>query len=119
MDLLKGALIILVMAGHAMELTQQHHLALWVGAGFRMPLMIGISGYLLNVTRTRNDPPERMFGRYGSRMLLPWAVALLVYILVSGWSISWTLPIDLLLRPPFHLWYVPVLFFLILVTLSP
>ncbi|MBA4756057.1 MAG: acyltransferase [Sphingobium sp.] len=115
-DLLKGALIILVMAGHAMELTQQHHLALWVGAGFRMPLMIGISGYLLNVTRTRNDPPERMFGRYGSRMLLPWAVALLVYILVSGWSISWTLPIDLLLRPPFHLWYVPVLFFLILVT---
>ena len=114
-DLLKGALILLVMVGHAMELTHQHHLALWVGAGFRMPLMIGISGYLLNVTRTRNDPPERLFGHYGNRMLLPWAVALLVYILISNRSISWTLPIDLLLRPPFHLWYVPVLFFLILV----
>lgn len=115
-DLIKGVLILFVMAGHAMELTHQAHLAMWVGAGFRMPLMIGISGYLLNVIRTRHDPPERIFGRYANRILLPWMVALLIYILVSGWTVSWTLPIELLLRPPFHLWYIPVLFFLILVT---
>ncbi|MDO7835739.1 acyltransferase [Sphingobium sp. HBC34] len=115
-DLLKGVLILLVMAGHAMELTHQQHLALWIGAGFRMPLMIGISGYLLNVARTRTDPADRLFGRYGERMLLPWAFAISVYLLASGWSLSWATPLEMVLRPPFHLWYVPVLFFLILVT---
>jgi fucose 4-O-acetylase-like acetyltransferase len=114
-DLLKGVLILLVMAGHAMELTHAQHLALWIGSGFRMPLMIGISGYLLNIGRLRNEPGEHFFGRYGERMLLPWLVAMIVYLLVSGWSLSWRTPIDLLLRPPFHLWYIPVLFFLILV----
>ncbi|QGP79557.1 acyltransferase family protein [Sphingobium sp. CAP-1] len=115
-DLLKGLLILLVMAGHAMELTHQQHLALWIGAGFRMPLMIGISGYLLNVTRTRTDRADLLFGRYGERMLLPWAFALMVYLLVSGWPLSWATPLEMVLRPPFHLWYVPVLFFLIMVT---
>lgn len=115
-DLLKGALILLVMGGHAMELAHQQHLALWIGAGFRMPLMIGISGYLLNVTRTRSAPIDQLFGRYATRMLLPWLVAMIVYLLASGWSAGWTAPIDLLLRPPFHLWYIPVLFFLILLT---
>ncbi|BBF68442.1 acyltransferase [Sphingobium sp. 3R8] len=115
-DLLKGVLILLVMAGHAMELAHQQHLALWIGAGFRMPLMIGISGYLLNLTRTRTEQTGVLLGRYGERMLLPWLVALIVYLLVSGWSVSWITPLDLMLRPPFHLWYVPVLFFLILVT---
>lgn len=115
-DLLKGVLILLVMAGHAMELAHQQHLALWIGAGFRMPLMIGISGYLLNVTRTRTDPADRLLGRYAERMLLPWAVALLVYLLLSGSPLSWATPLEMVLRPPFHLWYVPVLFFLIMVT---
>ncbi|RYM14524.1 MULTISPECIES: acyltransferase family protein [Sphingobium] len=115
-DLLKGVLILLVMAGHAMELAHQQHPALWIGAGFRMPLMIGISGYLLNVTRTRTEQTGVLLGRYGERMLLPWLVASIIYLLVSGGSVSWTAPLDLLLRPPFHLWYVPVLFFLILMT---
>ncbi|SEJ99372.1 Fucose 4-O-acetylase [Sphingobium sp. AP50] len=122
-DLLKGMLMLLVMAGHAMELTHQQHLALWIGAGFRMPLMIGISGYLLNVARTRSAPSADLFKRYGERMLLPWAVALIAYVLATGAPLSWQTPLDLLLRPPFHLWYVPVLFFLIvttrLVRLSP
>ncbi len=115
-DLLKGVLILLVMAGHAMELAHQQDPALWIGAGFRMPLMIGISGYLLNVTRTRNEQSCVLLARYGERMLLPWLVALIVYLLVGGWPVSWTAPLDLLLRPPFHLWYVPVLLFLILMT---
>ena len=70
-DLLKGVLILLVMAGHAMELTHQQHLALWIGAGFRMPVMIGISGYLLNVAHTRSEPSVPLFKRYGERLLLP------------------------------------------------
>lgn len=115
-DLLKGVLILLVMGGHVMELTGGEDLALWVGSGFRMPLMIGISGYLLNVTRTRADAPLTLLSRYGQRMLLPWAFAMAVYLVAGHWQFSWATPLDLLFRPPFHLWYVPVLFFLIMVT---
>lgn len=115
-DLLKGVLILLVMGGHVMELTGGHDMALWVGSGFRMPLMVGISGYLLNVTRTRSDSTEALFSRYGRRMLLPWAFAGIVYMVASGEAMRWTLPFDLLFRPPFHLWYVPTLFFLIMLT---
>ncbi|HKY82672.1 MAG TPA: acyltransferase [Sphingobium sp.] len=115
-DLLKGVLMLLVMGGHVMELTGTQALALWVGSGFRMPLMIGISGYLLNVARTRADAPGELFSRYGRRMLLPWATATAVYLIAGHWPFSWATPFDILLRPPFHLWYVPVLFFLIMVT---
>lgn len=108
--------MLLVMGGHAMELTQQQHMALWIGAGFRMPLMIGISGYLLNVTRTRSASTHEIFSRYGARMLLPWLVATILYMVAGDAPISWNLPLELLLRPPFHLWYIPALFLLILVT---
>ena len=118
-DLLKGILILLVMAGHAMELAHQQHLLLWIGAGFRMPLMIGISGYLLNLPRTRSAPTSELMGRYGERMLLPWLVALIVYVTMTGWPLSWTTPLDLMLRPPFHLWYIPVLFLILATRLIP
>ncbi|WP_188063060.1 acyltransferase family protein [Sphingobium sp. KCTC 72723] len=114
-DLLKGVLILLVMIGHCMEITHYQHPALWVGAGFRMPLMIGISGYLLNLIRLRAAGMQRIFGHYGERMLLPWLVAMLVYMLISGWPLGWSMALDMLLRPPFHLWYIPVLFFLVLI----
>ncbi|WP_340265628.1 acyltransferase family protein [Sphingobium mellinum] len=115
-DLLKGVLILLVMGGHVMELCDARGLALWVGSGLRMPLMIGISGYLLNVTRTREVGPLVLLRRYGRRMLLPWVVAVLIYAILGHARLSWAAPVDLLLRPPFHLWYVPVLFFFILLT---
>ncbi|HAF40349.1 MAG TPA: acetyltransferase [Sphingobium sp.] len=113
-DLLKGALILFVMIGHAMEITHQQHPILWIGAGFRMPLMIGISGYLLNLAALRAASTRQLFARYGRRMLIPWGVAMLVYVMAGGWPVGWTAPIDLLLLPPFHLWYVPVLFFLVM-----
>ena len=115
-DLLKGVLMLLVMGGHVMELVGAHEPILWIGSGFRMPLTMGISGYLLNVTRTRGDGAGTLLARYGRRMLLPWAVAVAIYVIVGHWPLSWVTPIALLFRPPFHLWYVPVLFFLILVT---
>ena len=115
-DLAKGVLMLLVMAGHAMELVGAHGLILWVGSGFRMPLMLGISGYLLNVARIRGGGFTELLSRYGRRMLLPWLVATIIYLISSQWLMSWTTPFDVLLRPPFHLWYVPVLFFLILMT---
>ena len=115
-DLLKGVLILLVMGGHMMELTGSHALWLWIGSGFRMPMMVAISGYLLNVTRTRSAGARDLIARYGRRMLLPWLFAAFIYMLASGEPLRWTMPLDLLFRPPFHLWYVPTLFFLIMLT---
>lgn len=115
-DLLKGLLILLVMGGHVMEITHSSHPAYWIGSGFRMPLMVGISGYLLNVARTREDAPGTLLFRYGQRMLLPWAVATSIYVTISHVPLSWTSPIDLFLRPVFHLWYVPALFCFIVAT---
>lgn len=115
-DLLKGLLILLVMGGHVMEMCHGRDLLLWIGTGIRMPLMIGISGYLLNVTRTRAETSRALFSRYARRMLLPWGIAALFYAWVGHVPLGPATPFDLLLRPPFHLWYVPVLFFLILAT---
>lgn len=115
-DMMKGVLILLVMGGHAMELADAHGLVLWIGSGLRMPLMLGISGYLLNVSRIRNDGWAHLLNRYAKRMLLPWLIATVTYVVISRWPFSWHLPFDLLLRPPFHLWYIPVLFFLIFIT---
>lgn len=116
MDMIKGVLILLVMGGHAMELVGAHGVILWIGSGFRMPLMLGISGYLLNLAHIRNDAWPDLLRRYARRILLPWLIATAGYVIVSHFPLSWNLPFDLLLRPPFHLWYVPVLFFLILIT---
>ncbi|MEJ7935888.1 acyltransferase [Sphingobium sp. AN558] len=114
-DFLKGLLTLLVMGGHAMELVGRHDLLLWLGSGLRMPLMIGISGYLLNVTRIRTEAARALFQRYSTRLLLPWLFATILYLIISGWSVGWATPLDPILRPPFHLWYVPVLVFLIFV----
>lgn len=112
-DFLKGLLTLLVMGGHAMELAGHHDLLLWLGSGLRMPLMIGISGYLLNVMRIRTEAAGTLFPRYGKRLIVPWLFATILYLTISGWSVDWHMPFDMVLRPPFHLWYVPVLVFLI------
>ena len=113
---MKGVLMLLVIAGHAMELAGAHSLILWIGSGFRMPLMLGISGYLLNISRVRSSGLRDFLSRYGKRLLVPWGVAVIIYAAVSGWHLSPSLFLELVLRPPFHLWYVPVLFFLISAT---
>ena len=113
---MKGVLMLLVIAGHAMELAGAHSLILWIGSGFRMPLMLGISGYLLNISRVRSSGLRDFLSRYGKRLLVPWGVAVIIYATVSGWHLSPSLFLELVLRPPFHLWYVPVLFFLISAT---
>lgn len=112
-DMLKGVLALLVMAGHLAEVIHQRHLLLWVGSGFRMALMVGLSGYLLNMARLRSETISVLLVRYGRRFFLPWAVAMLFYLMLSGYPIGPSLPVDLLLRPPFHLWYIPALLLLI------
>lgn len=122
-DALKGTLILLVMLGHLAELAHVSHIALWIGSGFRMPVMVGISGYMLNLDRVRANTLRELAAHYRVRMMQPWLLAMLIYILIGGWPLSGTTPIDIILRPPFHLWYIPVLCALILaakfIPLSP
>lgn len=115
-DALKGALILWVVIGHVAEAAHVDHIAFWIGSGIRMPLLVGVSGYLLNRARVRSASLSDLASRYGRRLLLPWLVAGLVYLLMGGWTLDWRTPLQLVLRSPYHLWYIPVLCSLILVT---
>lgn len=55
-DSLRGLLALAVMAGHYYELTDRHGFLAWLGAGVRMPLFIGLAGYLFNLERSRSQP---------------------------------------------------------------
>ena len=113
-DALKGALILWVIGGHMAEVLHLEHIAFWIGSGFRMPLMVAVSGYLLNLERVRQAPFGDIGYRYWKRMILPWLVASCVYLAPRVDTISWMTPLDIVLRPAYHLWYIPVLCLLIL-----
>ncbi len=107
-DGFRGLLLILVILGHYSELTQRHILVTWLGSGFRMPLFIGLTGYLFNLEYARSSPLAALGRKYYRRLILPWALACTFYRLTAG-SLSWLTPLDVLMRPPAHLWFVPVM----------
>lgn len=107
-DLFRGALVILVILGHFAELNQRHHFLTWFGIGFRMPLFIGLTGYLFNLELARGLSSAGLLRKYYDRMVLPWLAACAVAIVITG-SIAWFSPFYAVIRPPFHLWFVPVI----------
>lgn len=117
-DLLRGLLVLAVILGHFSELTHRTSFLTWVGAGIRMPLFIGLTGYLFNLQRARSTPLPRLLFKYYDRLILPWLVATTVYLAIIG-SIGIMTPLSILVRPPFHLWFVPVMMaFILIATLS-
>ncbi|MGE4409114.1 MAG: acyltransferase family protein [Sphingobium sp.] len=115
-DALKGALILWVIIGHVAEVNHVQNIVFWIGSGIRMPLLVGVSGYLLNLERVQSAAFADLAGRYGRRLIFPWLVAAVVYLLLGGGSLDWWTPVSLFLRAPYHLWYIPVLCSLILMT---
>lgn len=107
-DLFRGALVILVILGHFAELTQRHHFLTWFGVGFRMPLFIGLTGYLFNLEQARRLSSAGMLRKYHDRMVLPWFAACAMALVITG-SVEWFSPLYALIRPPYHLWFVPVI----------
>ena len=107
-DLFRGALVVLVVLGHFAELTQRHHFLTWFGVGFRMPLFIGLTGYLFNLDHARSLSPGELLRKYYDRMILPWLAACAVTLAITG-TIEWFSPIYVVIRPPYHLWFVPVI----------
>ena len=113
-DSLRGLLVLAVIAGHYYELSDRHGFLAWLGAGVRMPLFIGLAGYLFNLESARTRPLTSTLRKYGQRLIIPWAVACAVY-LTSATQLT---PLSLLtvpLRPPFHFWFVPVMMTFILI----
>ena len=116
-DLFRGALVILVILGHFSELTQRDSILTWVGLGFRMPLFIGLTGYLFNLEHARTLTLRGLFRKHYRRLILPWIVACAVVLTLTG-ALDWLIPWSLIARPPYHLWFVPVMLAFIVVARS-
>lgn len=116
-DLFRGVLVLLVILGHFSELTRRESFLTWIGIGFRMPLFIGLSGYLFNLEQARALSIAGIFRKYYRRLILPWLVACLVVMTLTN-AIDWMAPWGIVARPPFHLWFVPVLLSYILIARS-
>jgi acetyl esterase/lipase/fucose 4-O-acetylase-like acetyltransferase len=107
-DTFRGVLTILVILGHFSELVQHDSFLTWFGTGFRMPLFMGLSGYLFNLDQVRATAIESLARKYYRRLILPWLIACALVIVVTG-SSKWYTPFFTIIHPPFHLWFVPVL----------
>lgn len=117
-DTVRGLLVLGVILGHYFEITQGEGFPAWIGAGVRMPLFIGLTGYLFNLERARAASLMTLLRRQYPRLILPWAVACVVHTTVTN-EIHVGTPLSLLLWPPFHLWFVPVMMaFIVMATAS-
>ncbi|QJU56539.1 acyltransferase [Sphingomonas sp. AP4-R1] len=105
--------MILVILGHFSELTSRHTFIVWLGFGFRMPMLIGLTGYLFNLDHAREMRLVTLVRHY-HRLIIPWLVASIVYVVLVQ-PVDWRLPLELIVRPPFHLWFVPVMLAFILI----
>lgn len=116
-DTVRGLLVLAVILGHFAELTDRSSVLTWLGSGFRMPLFIGLSGYLFGLERARATPLPQLLQRYYGRLLLPWLVALTVYLTMTR-DLTLLTPVHMFIRPPYHFWFVPVLMLFILIAAS-
>jgi len=107
-DVFRGLLVLLVMLGHFSEISQPQNFLTWLGFGFRMPVFIGLTGYLFNLEQARSLTLPGLFEKYYGRLILPWLVACAVHLTIVG-AIDWQAPLNAVFRPPFHLWFVPVM----------
>lgn len=112
-DVFRGLLVLLVMLGHFSEISQRENFLTWLGFGFRMPLFIGLTGYMFNLEQARSLSVPALFQKYYARLILPWLVACAVHLTIVG-ALDWSAPLKLIFRPPFHLWFVPVMMAFIL-----
>ena len=113
-DAVRGLLALGVMLGHFFEITQGESFAAWIGAGLRMPLFIGLTGYLFNLERARMASTAALLRRYYPRLILPWIVACLVHMTLTR-ELHVGTPLAFVLWPPFHLWFVPVMMAFIII----
>lgn len=118
-DCLKGILIILVIVGHILPGSLRENPWRYSIYSFHMPLFLGVSGFLLKRSSLRSQSMGHLFRKYLHSMMLPWFVAFLcfnVVVLTGKEDISVKELCFLFLYPYFHLWFIPVLFGMIILT---
>lgn len=121
-DLVKGGLIILVIAGHLLPGEFHANLARWIIYSFHMPLFTAVSGYLFSWEKMREFRFADVVRKYWRRPVLPWLVALAVYAAVDtapGSLLSaayWAGFLGHFIRPFFHLWFIAAYLFWVLLS---
>lgn len=83
-----------------------------------MPIFVFLSGYLLNIQKIEKMSFSGLFNKYWERMIKQWLLALVVYSVIISFSQNITISfiIDRICKPFYHLWYIPILFCMILLT---
>lgn len=111
-DLLKGILIIFVFLGHIIPGIQRTTFPRYIIYSFHMPLFIGVSGFLFNISK-KNLSFKKISIKYLKRMIIPWFIALTCYFIVnniismSPYKITWQSFANEFIHPYYHLWYIP------------
>jgi fucose 4-O-acetylase-like acetyltransferase len=114
----------LVLVGHLLIGTQSSNVLKNEIYLFHMPLFLAVSGFLLREIKIRDTSVKSLFRKYWNRMLLQWAIAMVVFfalIYYVGIRNDFVpIPVNLeilgeeLIYPYNHLWYVPALFLMII-----
>lgn len=117
-DELKGLLILTVVLGHFLLGSFEDNPVKFVIYTFHMQVFFFLSGYLINLDKLATLKPYNFINHYWKRMLAIWCVAWLSYSLLN-----YPVNLDkvhallkLIIYPYYHLWYVPTLFGLLVLT---
>ncbi len=119
-DLLKGMLILFVIAGHLLVGGIRTTFPRYLIYSFHMPLFIALSGYLIRPEGLLSLSFPALLRKYFHRLLLPWLIAVQIFYLVTHLThmdeISFMDYLSSYWDIYFHLWYVPALLVWILLT---
>lgn len=114
-DVIKGILILFVIIGHLLLGTLNENIFRFLIYAFHMPLFFFISGYLINVEKQKHLSLLGIIAKYFRRMLLQWIIALCVFTFLAYYP---NLNIGsigaYIVKPYYHLWFVPTLFVFIM-----
>ncbi|MDT8392234.1 MAG: acyltransferase family protein [Bacteroidales bacterium] len=112
-DLLKGILIMLVITGHIIQDKVDGNLARYLIYSFHMPLFIGISGYLVKLSKLRNLSFAVIANKYLFRVVIPWVFAVFAYAIAVRWhelndtGSFFSILGASFIKPYLHLWFIP------------
>ena len=117
-DVVRGALLTLVIFGHTFQQSVDHSHLKWMIYAFHMPLFFVLTGSLMNVEKLRHRSLLELLLYYSKRMGWQWLVATILFAMYRGVSFQNTSDVleDFLLDPYFHLWFIPALFLMVLIT---
>ena len=98
----KAILIVLIIITHSLP----ESMTLYFLYMFHMPVFLGISGFLLKESAFKNGIGTYV-RRLQKRLIIPWIIAFAVYLPFQFSKLTSSNPLDLLLYPFYHLWYIP------------